>query len=126
MKTKKTRNQANDMISALAGLAVGSDVMVAEVSRDVRPEAADAAALLFSKGVRARMLGRLQFARWWYGLAADDHATVEAMCVGVGKRLELREGLSAARVIRLYYTGKELRPKRVRREVKRRAERSRA
>lgn len=114
MGATKTRNQKQrtaQLRTAAAGLMVGADVMIEEVAREARPEAADAAAMLFAQAVKARMGGRVAFARWWYGQAEEERAVLRAMGAGVAKRKGLPEGLSPARVLRAYYEGRGVDPK---------------
>ena len=121
-KRMSPKARANSAVQALAGLSVGSDAMVAEVSREVRPDDADEAALLFSRAVGMRMVSRWRYGRWWYGLTAEEIATLEAMATGVARRLGLPDGTSAAGVVRIYYAERVFRP----REAKRAAKRARA
>ena len=117
-KGMSPKAKANSAVQALAGLSVGSDAMVAEVSREVRPDDADEAALLFSRAVGMRMVSRWRYGRWWYGLTAEQQATLDAVCKSVSRRLELPAGSSTARVVRLYYAQRGLRPKQVKRQAK--------
>lgn len=122
MKTMTAKERTRQMMGVAAGLAVGSDDLVAEAAREARPEAADAAAMLFAQAVKSRMDGRMAFGRWLYARPAEERATLEAVGAAVAKRKGLPEEWSTARVLKAYYEGRELKPKRSKREAKRKSE----
>ncbi len=91
-----------NIATAMVRFMVVSDARVEEAARQVRPDQPTTAVLLFSKGVAARTKGRLSFIWWWARLSPADREIVSAMCIEMGKRMELADTLAPADALALY------------------------